>query len=401
MQYRTYGKNLGFKASALGMGCMRLPQIVDEANGRAEVDKEKAFEMIRYAVDHGVNYFDTAYGYHAATSEAVLGEALETFQCRGKVKIVTKQPFGVMSDLSTGGAKTIKENARRNLENTLKKLRTSYLDVYLIHAIGASSWGSIQQEKIIETYEEFRAEGLIRGIGFSYHGGFDCFKEVLSFYSWDMCQVQQNFIDVEREVTVEGIRLAGEKGTALVIMEPLRGGLLAAPPAPIKAIYEAYERETGAPKRSAVEWAFRHLLNYPEVSVILSGTTTLPQLAEDIEIFSKSESVPGCLSEREQEVLSLVKTKYESLKALPCTACQYCMPCPQDVEIPGIFARYNDGVMFGSFDQPRRSYMFSTRAGRDASRCTACGACEQKCPQGIDIINNLKTAHEKLKGWIE
>jgi predicted aldo/keto reductase-like oxidoreductase len=401
MQYRIYGKNLGFKVSALGMGCMRLPQIVDETNGRAEVDKDKAFEMIRYAVDHGVNYFDTAYGYHAKASEAVLGEALERLQCRDKVRIVTKQPFGVMSDLSSGGGKTIKDNARRNLENTLTKLRTSYLDVYLIHAIGKSSWGNIKQEKIIEAYEQFRAEGLIKGIGFSYHGDFDCFRDVLSYYSWDMCQVQQNFIDVEREVTVEGIRLAGEKGTALVIMEPLRGGLLATPPAPVKAIYEEYERETGAPKRSAVEWAFRHLLSYPEVSVILSGTTTLPQLAEDIEIFSKPESVPGCLTDGERDVLSRVKTKYESLKAIPCTGCQYCMPCPQGVEIPGVFARYNDGMMFGNFDQPRRSYMFTMRAGRDASKCVACGACEKKCPQGIDIINKLKTAHEKLKGWIE
>ncbi|MDR1398597.1 MAG: aldo/keto reductase [Treponema sp.] len=401
MQYRIYGKNLGFKVSALGMGCMRLPQIVDEVNGRAEVDKDKAFELIRYAVDHGVNYFDTAYGYHAKASEAVLGEALETFQCRDKVKIVTKQPFGVMSDLSSGGGKTIKDNARRNLENTLAKLRTSYLDVYLIHAIGKSSWGDTKQEKIIEAYEQFRAEGLIRGIGFSYHGDFDCFKDVLSYYSWDMCQIQQNFIDVERETTVQGIRLAGEKGVALVIMEPLRGGLLATPPAPIKALYEEYERETGAPQRSAVEWAFRHLLNYPEVSVILSGTTTLAQLAEDIEIFSKPESVPGCLTDGESELLSRVKTKYESLKAIPCTGCQYCMPCAQGVEIPGVFARYNDGMMFGNFDQPRRSYMFTTRAGRDASKCVACGACEKKCPQGINIIDKLKTAHEKLKGWIE
>jgi predicted aldo/keto reductase-like oxidoreductase len=401
MQYRTYGKNLGFKVSALGMGCMRLPRIVDEATGAVQVDKEKAFEMIHYAVDNGVNYFDTAYGYHGKLSEAILGEALEARHCRDRVKVVTKQPFGIMTDLATGGGKTVLENARRNLENTLTKLRTSYIDVYLIHNINKSSWEETKLERVIEEYEKFRAEGLIRGIGFSYHGAFDCFKDVLSHYSWDMCQIQQNFIDVENEATSKAIHLAGKKGTALVIMEPLRGGLLATPPEPVKALYNEYHKKSGTPKRSAVEWAFRHLINYPEVSVILSGTTTLPQLAEDIEIFSKPESVPGCLSTDEATTLSRVKDAYESLKAIPCTGCEYCLPCPQGVEIPGVFSRYNDGMMYGTFEPPRRSYMFATRAKHDASFCVACGACEKKCPQGIAIISKLKDAHEKLKGWVE
>ncbi|MDR3303437.1 MAG: aldo/keto reductase [Treponema sp.] len=401
MQYRTYGKKLGFKVSALGMGCMRLPRIVDAATGSAQVDKERAFEMIHYAVEHGVNYFDTAYGYHATLSEAVLGEALETYHCRDKVNIVTKQPFGIMADLATGGGKTILQNARRNLENTLKKLRTSYIDVYLIHNINKPVWNDIKKEKIIEEYEKFRAEGLIRGIGFSYHGQLDCFQDVLSHYAWDMCQIQQNFIDVDREATSEAIHLVGKTGAALVIMEPLRGGLLATPPAAVTALYDEYREKSGAPQRSAVEWAFRHLINYPEVSVILSGTTTLPQLTEDIAIFSKPEAIPGCLSVEEQRTLSRVKDTYESLKAIPCTGCEYCLPCPNGVDIPGIFRRYNDGMMYGAFDPPRRTYMFATRAKQDASYCAACGDCEKKCPQGIAIISTLKAAHEKLKGWVE
>ncbi|MDR1863109.1 MAG: aldo/keto reductase [Treponema sp.] len=394
MRYRNYGK-LGFQVSALGLGCMRLPRLYKEDTNTAEVDREKAWEIIRHAADHGINYFDTAYGYHNRTSEEVLGEALEGGR-REKVKIATKQPFSVMTDLKSGGGKTVLENARRNLENTLKKLRTSYLDVYLIHNIQVSTWQDIKENRIIEEYEKFRAEGLIRAIGFSYHGKFPCFKEVLEFYDWGMCQIQQNLLDVDNEATVEGIRLAGKKGCALVIMEPLRGGGLASPPPAVASVYAKYPA-----KRSAVEWAFRHILNFPEVSTVLSGITTLEQLKEDIEIFSKPDAVPNCLSEEEEKILAGVRAAYKSLVSVPCTACEYCLPCPKGVNIPGVFARYNEGAMFGSYAQPQRNYFFQVRSGQDASRCIACGACEKKCPQHIDVIEKLKTAHEALKGWVE
>ena len=393
MQYRDYGK-LGYKVSSLGMGCMRLPRIIRES-GEVTVDREKAYEMIRYAADHGVNYFDTAYGYHNRTSEEVLGEALEGGR-REKVKIATKQLFNTMKDFSSGGGKTLLENARRNLENTLKKLRTSYIDLYLIHNIGTDTWKGVKENKVIEEYEKFRAEGLIKGIGFSYHGMFPCFKEVIEFYDWDMCQIQQNFLDVDKEATEEAVKITGKKGCALVIMEPLRGGGLAAAPKRIQAIYDEYPV-----KRSPVEWAFRHCINYPEVSTILSGMTTLEQLKENIEIFSKTDAVQGCLSPREKDILVRAKTAYESVKGIPCTGCEYCLPCPKRVNIPGIFTRYNDGYMFESFTQSSRSYSFMTRGKSDASQCEACGACEKKCPQHIEIIKQLKVAHEALSGWRE
>jgi predicted aldo/keto reductase-like oxidoreductase len=375
---------MGFSVSALGMGCMRLPRIIRGKD--AVVDRERSFELIRYAVDHGITYFDTAYGYHNKTSEEILGEALEGGY-RDKVKIATKQPFGVMAT---------QDIIRRNLENTLKKLRTSYIDLYLIHNIQKNTWEAIKQRKIIEEYEKFRAEGLIRGIGFSYHGQFPAFEDVLSHYSWDMCQIQQNFLDTENEATAEAIHIAGEKGCALVIMEPLRGGGLATPPPPVQAVYDAYPV-----KRPPVEWAFRHLVNYPEVSTILSGVTTLEQLKEDIELFSLPDMVPHCLKDGEKEVLRRAKAQYLSLTQIPCTACEYCLPCPQGVNIPGVFGRYNEGSMFANFVQPQRSYYFMTNAKEDASHCIRCGSCEKKCPQQIDIINKLQTAHEALRGWIE
>jgi predicted aldo/keto reductase-like oxidoreductase len=392
MQYRQFGK-LGYEVSAFGMGCMRLPRILK--GDHAEVDREKAWEMIRYAADHGVTYFDTAYGYHSKTSEEVLGEALEGGR-RERVKIATKQPFGVMRDLSSGGGKTLPENARRNLEATLKKLRTSFIDVYLIHNIGAGDWEEIKRSKVIEEYEKFRAEGLIGAIAFSYHGDYAGFKPVLDYYDWGMCQIQQNLIDVDREATEQAIRDAGKKGCALVIMEPLRGGNLAVPPAPVKAIYDSYRE-----KRGAVEWAFRHVLNYPEVSTILSGVSTLEQLKDNIGIFSKPEAAANSLSDEEKRLIVRVREQYLALKSVPCTACEYCLPCPQGVNIPQVFGKYNDGLMFGTFEPSRRTYMFQVRAKQDASLCVGCGACEKKCPQHIGIIKELKAAHERLKGWVE
>jgi len=376
------------------MGCMRFPRIYSE-NGTAAVDREKAFEMIRYAVDHGITYFDNAYSYHNKTSEDVLGEALDG-GLREKVKIATKQLFGTMKDLSSSGVMTILDNVRHNLEITLQRLRTSYIDAYLIHNINAATWEGIKNTKIIEEYEKFRAEGLIRAIGFSYHGDFSLFKEVLEFYDWDMCQVQYNVIDMDKEVTVEGIRLAGKKGCALAVMEPLRGGCLAIPPGRIQAIYDEFPV-----KRSAVEWALRHVLDYSEVSVVLSGMSSMEQLKENIEICSKADAVPGCIGTKERELLARVKDVYESVSSIPCTACEYCLPCPQGVDIPGVFTRYNDANMFESFDQPKRSYFFLKRQKKDATLCAACGACEKKCPQHIEIIKALKTANEALKDWIE
>jgi predicted aldo/keto reductase-like oxidoreductase len=179
-------------------------------------------------------------------------------------------------------------------------------------------------------------------------------------------------------------------------MEPLRGGGLAAAPKRVQAIYGEYPV-----KRSPAEWAFRHCINYPEVSSVLSGMTTLEQLKENIEIFSKSDAVPGCLSPQEKDIIVRATTAYESAKGIPCTGCEYCLPCPKGVDIPGVFNRYNEGYMFENFDQPSRSYSFMIKGKSDASCCEACGACEEKCPQHIEIVKQLKVAHEALGYWKE
>jgi predicted aldo/keto reductase-like oxidoreductase len=385
MQKRPYG-NLGYEVSALGMGCMRLPRVARE-DGKVSVDLEAAFELIRYAADNGITYFDTAFTYHAMQSEAVLGEALEGGR-RDKVKIATKQPFGVMKTQA---------DIRKNLESALKKLRTDHIDVYLIHNIQEATWPQIKAREVIAEYQKFRDEGLIGAIGFSYHGEYPTFAEILNHFDWDMCQIQQNVLDVDHEATSKAMEDAGKKGTALVIMEPLRGGGLASPPPQnVRALYDEFDKD-----RAPAEWAFRHLLDSPAVSTILSGMTTMEQLKENIAIFSKPDAVAGCLSAQEKDILARAKAAYEAHVNVPCTACEYCMPCPSGVNIPGVFARYNEGMMFGNFDQPRRSYMFMERSGSSAAACVECGACEAQCPQHIAIIEQLKTAREKLEGWKE
>ncbi|MCL2422127.1 MAG: aldo/keto reductase, partial [Defluviitaleaceae bacterium] len=267
---------------------------------------------------------------------------------------------------------------------------------YLIHCIMQPTWDEIQKRKIYEEYEKFKAEGLIKHIGFSFHGQFPTFKEVVARYPWDMCLLQQNLLDVNREVTEQAIYEAHKHGLGISIMEPLRGGGLCYAPKPVAAVYDNFEV-----KRTATEWAFRHLTNYPEVNTIVSGMSNMEQLKENLAMFSQPDMVPGCLSADEKHVVAVAREAYESIVTNPCTGCNYCIPCPCNVDIPGAFRLFNDGHRFGHFDQPRRSYMFSRNGGRSVNECTNCGVCIAKCPQEIDIPKELQVAHAALDGWNE
>jgi len=410
MQYSILGKT-GIKVSRLGMGCMRLPFVGnDGANG---VDREAAIELIQYAADNGINYFDTAFGYHSGQSEAILGEALE--HKRNEVVYVTKQPFWEMHDSAT---------LRRNFENTLKKLRTGYIDAYLLHRIMPPSWAAIQQREIFRELDSLKREGLVKHVGFSYHGDFATFKDVVAKYPWEMCKVQHNMLDLTREVTQEGVRLAGEKGLGIAIMEPLRGGGLAYAPQAVQAIYDenmtlSLSSKTGVckesdhyngkcgcnlqryQKRSPAEWAFRYLADMPEISVIVSGMSNMEQLKQNIAMFSQADMVPNSLTDAEKRTLLSARDAYNSIVTIPCTTCNYCIPCPAGVQIPNIFGQYNDAHRFGHYDQPRRGYWFAKNNKGDFSQCTGCQLCIEKCPQEINIVEELQTAHDFLDGWKE
>ena len=382
MQYRTLGKT-GLKVSLLGMGCMRLPFI--DGDGSNGVDIPAAIELIQYAANNGINYFDTAFGYHGGESETYLGEALE--HKRKNVVYVTKQPFWEMHDKAT---------IRRNLENTLKKLRTDYIDVYLLHRIMPGSWEAIQKAEIFKELDNFKREGLIKHIGFSYHGDFETFKDVVAKYPWEMAKVQHNLLDMNREVTPAGIEFAGKLGLGIAIMEPLRGGGLAHAPRVVKEVYS-----NATSQRTPAEWAFRHLVNMPEISVITSGMSNMEQLKQNIAMFSQADMVASSLSDEEKQVIKSAREAYGSIVTIPCTTCNYCIPCLAGVQIPNIFGLYNDAHRFEHFDQPRRAYMFAKNAKGDAGHCTECGLCLEKCPQEINVVEKLKVAHEALDGWKE
>lgn len=377
MQYRPYGK-LGFNASVFGMGLMRLPQ-EKRADGTTGIDHAEAIKMIRYAIDNGVNYLDTAYVYQNGESEIVAGEALQDGY-RDKVKIATKLPVWLAEN---------EDDARRMLNEELERLQTDKIDVYLLHSINRPYWKKIKELGMYDWMQKFKAEGLIDAIAFSYHDDYDTFVEMLDTYEWDMAQIQMNYLDVDFQATLKGMRYAYDKGIPVVIMEPLRGGNLVNVPAEIQAMYDAFPI-----KRSPVEWAFRFMYNFEEPVSILSGVSDMEQLKQNIAIFSEAEA--GAMSAEEQQLMANVREAYRAKMKVPCTACEYCMPCPSGVNIPKVFSQYNSSSMFDDAKSARESYARLKGNGGAADNCVECGACEEHCPQNIAIIEELKNAMQVL-----
>lgn len=353
MQYRSFPKG-GLKASALGMGCMRLP----EEDGA--VDRPAAISLIRRAIDGGVTYIDTAYAYHGGQSERIVGEALLDGY-RERVLLATKLPVWLVEK---------PEDMERLFSEQLEKLRTDHVDVYLLHALDRERFAKVRELGAFDFLDRVKAEGRARMVGFSFHDEADVFRDILSVYDWDVCQVQMNLLDEHRQATMEGVRLAGERDIGVIVMEPLRGGALTkTAPRQIDALYEAC-----VPGRSRADWAFRYLLDRPEVTVILSGMSTPEQVDENLRIFDTAGV--GCLTAAERETLARVRAAYEERIPIGCTGCGYCQPCPQGVKIPEIFKAYDQAAMFDDAGSFRAFYAKEPRPA-----CVGCQACEAACPQ--------------------
>ncbi|HHY81784.1 MAG TPA: aldo/keto reductase [Clostridiales bacterium] len=380
MQYRKLEK-LGIECSIFGIGCMRLPLLAnpDGSISSDRIDEPEAIRMLRYAIDHGVNYIDTAYGYHGGNSERLVGKALKDGY-REKVKLATKLPVWKANTY---------EDFDMLLNEQLSKLETEYIDFYLLHALNKASWEKVRDMGILDWLKDARSSGRIRYAGFSFHDEFEVFKEIVDAFDWDMCQIQLNILDADKQAGVIGLKYAGSKGIPVVIMEPLRGGKFAAVTEDIKELWNQAET-----KRSPVEWAFRWLYNFPEVTVILSGVSTMEQLQDNLRIFENA--LPDCMTQDELDLVEKVRALYESKTRVRCTACEYCLPCPNGVSIPGIFGIYNDASTFGIKDGHIKRYKKLINENRDASQCIECGNCESVCPQHIDIIDKLKEAHKIL-----
>ena len=361
MKYRRFGK-LGWDVSSLGFGCMRLPTkdgVVDEA---------EAIRIIRYAVDHSVNYFDTAYGYHGGQSEIVLGKALQDGY-RQRVKLVTKLPTWMVETY---------EDFDRLLNEQLSKLQVDQLDLYLLHSLNKDRWIKMRDLGVIKWAEGAMADGKFQKLGFSFHDDTEGFKYIVDDYDgWAMAQIQHNYIDVENQAGTEGLQYGASKGLAMVIMEPILGGRLANPPQQVQELWD-----TSKVRRTPVDWALQWLWNQPEVSIALSGMSNMEQVQQNIA--SAGNSGVGTLNEEELTLVAEARETYSQLCPIPCTDCKYCMPCPNGVNIPRNFSTYNGAVMYNQAENARRGYQRIPEAER-ASECIQCRQCEDLCPQQILI----------------
>jgi predicted aldo/keto reductase-like oxidoreductase len=376
MQYRKFG-NLDWKVSALGFGCMRLP-IIDGKAGN--IDQEKTTEMIHKAIEAGVNYFDTAYVYHDQKSEAALGKALEGGY-REKIRIATKSPIWLINQA---------DDFDRMLDEQLERLQTDSIDFYLLHALDRGSWPKVQKFGLIKRTEKALADGKIHHLGFSFHDSLDTFKQIVDGYTgWDFCQIQYNYMDTEFQAGTEGLQYAASKGLAVVGMESLRGGKLALDLPATRPLWE-----TAAHQRKPADWGFQWLWNQPEVSVTLSGMSTLEQVEENIA--SANLSGIGSLSADEVALVAKVREVIESQSPIPCTKCEYCMPCPNGVNIPANFDIYNQVAMFNDIGSSRFHYKNWISDDQKAANCIQCDECLSKCPQHIAISTWMPVVEEVL-----
>src|SRR5512138_606557 len=365
MQYRKFGK-LDWQASALGFGCMRLPTLDGKSSN---IDQTKATDMIRRAIDAGVNYFDTAYVYHDQMSEVALGKALAGGY-RERVHIATKSPIWL-----------IRESADfdRLLDEQLRRLQTQTIDFYLLHALNRDSWAKIQKLDLLRRAEAAKADGRIRYIGFSFHDNLETFKQIVDGYAdWDFCQIQYNYMDIAVQAGTEGLHYAASKGLAVVIMEPLLGGKLALDLPATRPLWASASQQ-----RKPADWALQWLWNQPEVSVVLSGMSTLEQVEENIHSASLSGS--GTLNPADVELVTKVRDVVNSLGPIPCTHCEYCLPCPNGVDIPRNFDVYNQVLMYDALEDRRFEYKHWIPDDQKAAACIQCDECFSKCPQQIPI----------------
>ncbi|MCB2307959.1 aldo/keto reductase [Clostridium estertheticum] len=377
MLYRKFGKT-NEMVSALGFGCMRLPIL--PGGNQSQIDEEKSMKLVRFAIDEGVNYIDTAYPYHGTgmgsggASEPFVAKVLKDGY-REKVKLATKLPSWLIKT---------REDMDKYLNEQLQRLETDSIDFYLVHALNVDTWTTLKTLGISEFLDAAIKDGRIKYAGFSFHDKLPLFKEIVDYYDWSFCQIQYNYLDEDFQAGTEGLKYASQKGLGITIMEPLRGGKLAAN-LPKEAINVFDKADV---KRTPVDWALSWVWNHPEVSVILSGMNEMKQIVENIKTANMAKV--NSLTDEELKIVTKVKTVIEEKVKVSCTACEYCMPCPAGVNIPKNFTFYNNHFMFDK----EENYSLAVPNKEKASNCIECGKCETHCPQGISIRAELKNVKE-------
>ena len=380
MQKRLFGRT-GLELSILGFGCMRLPVL--DPKDPSTIDFEKASAMLHRAIEAGVNYVDTAWPYHG--TDRVNPGASETFVARAlkggfreKVSLATKLPTWLVET---------RADLNKYLDLQLKRLETGRIDFYLAHNLNTSVWPRMKELKIREFLAEAVRDGRIGWAGFSFHDDYGLFEEIVTGYDWDFAQIQYNYLDEHYQAGRPGLELAAARGLGVVIMEPLRGGFL------IRYMPEDMRKILAGvrPDWSLADWALRWLWNQPQVGVVLSGMTEMPQVTENLAIAATA----GPLSEKESAALDLVKELFKKRIKAACTACGYCLPCPQGVAIPKVLGHYNDYYLLDAEEvRARAQFVFGAQMApfEYPQNCAGCRECEEKCPQGLSISEIMAEA---------
>lgn len=374
MEYRKF-KTLDKETSLLGMGVMRLP--MDE---QGRVNNQEGVELIRHAIDSGINYIDTGFTYHGGMSERIVGMAMKDGYA-DKAIVADKLPIWLCKEES---------DLDRYFDKQLKRLDMDCIDMYLIHNIIPANWKKVQKFNVLDWVTKKKEAGQVKHIGFSFHGDLELFKEVVDAYPWEFCQIQLNYIDRNEQATLEGLEYARNKGIDVIVMEPLKGGRLTDKvPQSVQDIWDNAAKTGALPSdRTPAEWAFKWVCAQKGVSLVLSGMSSIEQIDSNVEIFSKKDI--DQLTQEEQAVIDEVTAEYNSKIKYGCTGCEYCLPCPQKLNIPGIIDYLN--VWYAYDKNPSTKYEYTTWMTAFGSDCVGCGQCEEHCPQSLKIIDIMKDA---------
>lgn len=380
MRYRKM-TTTGWEISALGFGVMRLP--MEKVDGKSIIKEDESIEMIRYGIDQGINYIDTAWPYLEQQSEPFLGRALKDGY-RERVKLVTKSPMWEINSV---------EDFDRIFASQLEKLQTDHIDIYLLHSLCIPYWDKVKQLNLLDRLKKWKKEGRIKAIGFSFHDGNPIFKEIIDSFNWDMCQIQFNYVDEEYQAGLEGLNYATKKSIPVVVMEPLHGGSLVELNDKTKNIIES-----SPIKRKLADWGLRYVWNHPGIVTVLSGMGSMQMLKENIE--TAETALVSSMSADDMQVIDRLREIFKTYIKVPCTFCEYCMPCPQSVFIPKIFQAVNGISWYPDSDWHRSVYtnlsktvseVESVPNSGNASLCIECGICLDKCPQNINIPSEMQT----------
>ena len=366
----------GEKISRLGFGCMRF-KTIDGDNGK--IDKEASSKDILEAIDKGLTYIDTAYPYHDGKSEKFIGEFLEENKLRDKIKLTTKLPCWLVKE---------RDDFYKLLNEQLDNLRTDHLDFYLLHSLDVKRFRQVVELGVLDFLTEIKEKGIVKHVGFSFHDEYPAFEEIIKAYDWDFCQIQLNYLDVDYQAGLKGYELAKEMGIPVVIMEPVKGGRLANPPEEVRDLLKDFT------DLSPAQEALKFPLSLDNVMTVLSGMNDIDQVRENLEMASTTDY--NSLTKEDEDFYEKARDIYKSRERIGCTACEYCLPCTVDINIPKVFGLWNKAFLYDEEEKSRKEYQDYLKEGVSPTECIECGKCEGICPQNLEIIEGLKEADEYL-----